>query len=141
MPGGITAEAQTAALELAVALAAIIFLVVLAMAIRLGGDPRIRSEDEARRLAETSLAGFHPVEVGLDRAGIGALLRDGQGRIMLIRRHGVHFVARLLDGHAGSRLNQNFLIVASGERRFGSITLDLGAQAQVWVSHLRRLGA
>lgn len=130
-----------AALELAAALAAISLLVLLAIAIRLGGDTRIRGEGEARRLAEASLAGFHPVEVGLDRAGIGALLRDEQGRIMLIRRHGVHFAARLLDSHAGSRLDQNFLIVASGERRFGSITLDLGAQAQVWVSHLRRLGA
>lgn len=141
MPGGIITEVPMAALELAAALTAIGLLVLLAVAIGLGGDRRLGGEDEARRLAEASLAGFHPAEVGLDRAGIGALVRDDQGRIMLIRRHGVHFAARLLDSHAGSRLDQNFLVVSSGERRFGTITLDLGAQAQVWVTHLRRLGA
>lgn len=141
MPGGVITEVPMAALELAAALTAIGLLVLLAVAIGLGGDRRLGGEDEARRLAAASLAGFHPAEVGLDRAGIGALVRDDQGRIMLIRRHGVHFVARLLDSHAGSRLDQNFLVVSSGERRFGAITLDLGAQAQVWVTHLRRLGA
>lgn len=132
---------QMAAWQAGAALTAIGFLVTLALALRLGGDVRLRDPEQARALAEAAVPGFRVVEVGLDRAGIGALVRDEQGRIMLIRRHGVHFAARLLTSHAGSRLDQNFLIVSSGERRFGTITLDLGAQAQAWVGNLRRLGA
>ena len=75
----------------------------------------------------------------LDRAGIGALLRDSSGRIMLLRRHGVHWVARLLDSHAGIRLDRNFMTIATSDRAFGAITLDLGDQAQVWASSLRRV--
>ena len=59
---------------------------------------------------------------------------------MVIKRHGVHFAARLLTSHEGTRLDRNFLTIATGERTFGSVTLDLGAQAQAWAGSLRRLG-
>ena len=58
---------------------------------------------------------------------------------MLIRRHGSRWVARMLDSHAGARLDRNFLEIATGERSFGTITLDLGEQAQVWAGSLRRI--
>lgn len=127
-------------LKLAGSLAAIFLIFLVALKLRLGGDVRLRSEDEARALAEHAICGFDPVDVALDRAGIGALLRDGQGRVLLLRRHGAHFAGRLLDSHADTRLDRNFLTVATGERRFGSVTLDLGGEAQVWASSLRRLG-
>ena len=75
----------------------------------------------------------------LDRAGIGALLRDSSGRTMLLRRHGAHWVARLLDSHAGIRLDRSFMTIATSDRAFGAITLDLGDQAQVWASSLQRV--
>ena len=75
----------------------------------------------------------------LDRAGIGALLRDSSGRTMLLRRHGAHWVARLLDSHAGIRLDRSFMTIATSDRAFGAITLDLGDQAQAWASSLRRV--
>lgn len=128
------------AIQLFGSLAAVFFLAILAHGFRLGGDVRIRDEDEARRLADDAICGFDPVDVVLDRAGIGALLRDAQGRVMLIRRHGSHFASRMLDSHSGTRLDHNFLIIESGERQFGTITLDLGAQAQIWAASLRRLG-
>ena len=105
----------------------------------LGGDPRLRDPDEARQLAGEALCGFEAREVVLDRAGIGALLRDSRGRVMLLRRHGVHWAARLLDSHAGVRLDRSFMTIATGDRTFGAITLDLGDQAQVWASSLRRI--
>lgn len=128
------------AIQLIGSLAAVFFLAFLAYRFRLGGDVRIRSEDEARTLADDAICGFDTVDVALDRAGIGALLRDGQGRVMLLRRHGSHFASRILDSHAGARLDHNFLIIETGERQFGTITLDLGAKAQVWAASLRRLG-
>ena len=86
------------------------------------------------------MCGFDATEVTLDRAGIGALLRDADGRVMLIRRHGARFAARLIDRDADTRLDRNFLTIATSDRRFGKVTLDLGPQAQVWAGSFRRLG-
>lgn len=121
-------------------LPAILALAWLAWRLDLGADVRIRDEAEARRLATEALCGFEAEDLALDRAGIGALLRDRMGRVMLLKRHGAHFAARLLDSHSHARLDRNFLTIGSGESTFGKVTLDLGDKAQVWASSLRRLG-
>ncbi|MGX7951395.1 hypothetical protein ACWPM1_02405 [Tsuneonella sp. HG249] len=126
-------------LQLGGSLFAILALAWLALKFGLGGDRRIRDEAELRELAEEALCGFEPVEVAIDRAGLAALARDGNGRIMLLRRHGAHFASRLLDGHANARLDRNFLVVGTSDRRFGEVTLDLGDQASAWAASLRRL--
>lgn len=128
------------AIQLGGSLAAILVLAWLCGRLGLGGDLRIRSEAQARELAEEAVCGFDPVDLAIDRAGIGALLRDGQGRVMLLRRHGAFFASRLLDGHANARLDRNFLTIGTGETTFGSVTLDLGEKAQVWAASLRRIG-
>ncbi len=122
-------------------LLAILALAWLARRLDLGADVRIRDEDEARQLAAEALCGFEAEDLALDRAGIGALLRDRMGRVMLLKRHGAHFAARLLDSHSHARLDRNFLTIGSGESTFGKVTLDLGDKAQVWASSLRRLGS
>ena len=128
-------------IQLAGSLVAILALAGIAWKLRLGGDARLRDPEEARALAEDALCGFDAVAIGLDRAGIAAVLRDGQDRVMLLRRHGAHWAGRLLDSHAHARLDRSFLTIATGERSFGSVTLDLGAEAQVWAASLRRLGS
>jgi len=130
----------TIAVQGALSLVAVLLLVLAARALRLGGDVRIRDEDHARALADEAICGFTPVDIVIDRARIGALVRDAAGRVLLIRRHGSHFVARLLTTHAGVRLDQHFLTLSTGERRFGTVTLDLGPQAQAWAASLRWLG-
>ena len=127
------------AIQLGVSLAAILLLALLAGKLGLGGDIRLRDQGQARQLAREAMFGFEAVEVGLDRAGIGALLRDASGRIMLLRRHGVHFVARLLGSHEHIRLDRHFLAIGTGERSFGVVTLDLREEAQVWASALRHV--
>ena len=129
------------AVQFAVSLAAILALAWLARRLGLGGDVRLRDAADARERAGQALCGFEAAEVALDRAGIGALLRDASGRVMLLRRHGAQFAARLLDSHAGVRLDRQFLTIATGERSFGSVTLDLGDKAAVWASSLRRIGS
>lgn len=126
-------------IQLGLSLAAVLFMAAVAWWLKLGGDARIRNEQEAAALADQAICGFKPVAIALDRAGIGALLRDGAGRQMLIRRNGAHFVGRLLDRNVVARLDRNFLTIGTGERTFGSITLDLGADAQYWASGLRHL--
>jgi hypothetical protein len=118
---------------------AILFLAWLAKRMGLGGDVRIRDEDHAKALAEEAVCGFEPVDIILDRARVGALLKDASGRHLLIRRHGVKFAGRLLDGHAKSRLDQNFLTIGTGEKSFGKVTLNLGPDAQYWAAGLRHM--
>ena len=120
-------------------LLAILALAWIALKLGLGGDRRIRDEAELRVLAEEALCGFEPVELAIDRAGLAALARDAEGRVMLLRRHGAHFASRLLDGHANVRLDRHFLIVGTSDRRFGEVTLDLGDDASAWAASLRRL--
>jgi hypothetical protein len=120
-------------------IAAILFLFWLASRMGLGGDVRIRDVEHARRLADEAICGYVPVDIILDRAGIGALMKDATGRHLLIRRHGAQWVARLLDGHAKSRLDQNFLTIGTADKSFGKITLNLGSEAQYWAAGLRHM--
>ncbi len=120
--------------------AAILLLAWFARGLGLGGDPRLRDPDEARRLAAEAFDGFEAQDIVLDRAGIGALLRDSAGRVMLLRRHGARWAGRLLDSHAGVRLDRSFMTISTRDRTFGAITLDLGDQAQAWAGSLRRIG-
>ena len=129
------------AIQLVASVVLVLLVSWLAAALKLGNDVRLKGEAEVRELAATAVCGFDPVDLALDRAGIGALLRDSRGRVMLMRRHGAQFAARILDSHAFARLDRNFLTVGTGEKTFGQITLDLGDKAQVWASSLRRLGS
>lgn len=125
--------------QVAVSLAAILLVAWLVAWLGLGADVRLEGEEQARELARASLCGFEPAAVALDRAGIAALLRGTDGRVMLLRRHGAQFAARILDSHAFARLDRNFLTIGTGEPTFGKVTLDLGDQAQVWAASLRRV--
>jgi hypothetical protein len=130
-----------ALIQLTASVVAILAIAFICWKMGLGGDVRIRDEAEARDLAEQAIFGFEAVDCALDRAGIGALLRDSQGRVMLLRRHGAQFVSRLLDSHAFARLDRNFLTIGTGETTFGQVTLDLGDKAQIWASSLRHIGS
>lgn len=129
------------ALQAIGSLVAVFLVFLLVRALDMGSDVRIADEAAARALAEEARCGFDPVDVALDRARIGALLRNAAGEVMLIRRHGARFAARVLTSHSGVRLDRGFLTLSTEDPHFGSITLDLGDRAQVWAASLRRLGA
>lgn len=126
-------------IKLAGSIIAILFLAWLAQHWQLGGDVRIRSEEQARSIADDIICGFDPIDIAIDKAGIGALMRDAKGRHLLVRRHGASWAGRLLDNHSETRLDQNFLTVGTGERTFGTVTLNLGERAQYWAAGLRHL--
>jgi hypothetical protein len=125
--------------ETLVSLVLVVALYGFACALRLGGDVRIADADHAAQLAAAAIPGFVAEEITLDRARIGALVRDRAGRVMLIRRHGARFVGTLITSHVGIRLDRHTLTLETGDRRFGALTIDLGADAQVWAASLRRL--
>jgi len=127
------------ALQFAGSLIMIAALYWLARWLRLGGDVRIADRDHAAALAEATFPGFAAADITLDRARIGALVRNRAGQVLLIRRHGARFVARELADHKGIRLDRHTLTLETGDPRFGALTLDLGADAQTWAASLRRL--
>lgn len=136
----ISSEWISFGIQLAVAFAGVILIASLAHLLGLGGDVRIRDEAHARDLADAALFGFDATDIALDRAGFGALLRDEAGRVMLLRRHGVHFIGRLISDVSGVRLDQNFLTIRAGQAPADTVTLDLGDKAQRWAGSFRRLG-
>jgi hypothetical protein len=127
------------AIQLAASFLVVLFMAWLSHWLGLGGDRRICDAATAMRLASEAYNGFDATDVALDRAGFGALLKDSGGRHMLIRRNGAHFVGRLLDSTADIRLDQGFLTIATSEKQFGRVTLNLGEKAQYWASGLRHL--
>lgn len=127
------------AVKLLASLVAGVLLAAFARLLGLGGDVRIRDADHARALAQDIHFGFEPVALIIDKAGFGALLRDVEGRQMLIRRSGAHFAGRMLDPEMNARLDRHFLTLGSEASTFGAVTLNLGEEAQVWAAGLRTL--
>ena len=126
-------------IQLGLSLIAGLLVAWLVKAMGLGGDTRIADAAHAIRLAEEAETGFGGVDVARDRAGFAAIIRNGEGRMMLIRAHGNRFAARLVDGDVVARLDKNFLILTTPERRFGAVALQLGRDAGVWASRMRDL--
>ncbi|ASJ89660.1 hypothetical protein [Porphyrobacter sp. CACIAM 03H1] len=119
-------------------LAAILALAGLAWWMKLGGTPRLESEDAVRHAAGEVEDGFDPVTWSWDAEGAGALARDAEGRIMVIRRHGNRFAGRILGPAAQAQASGGTLVVDPGERRFGTLSLAL-SDAQAWAAAINRI--
>ena len=126
-------------IQLGGSLVAVLFVAWLVGRMGLGADPRIEDADHAIRLAEDAEAGFKGIEVARDRAGFAAIVRNAEGRMMLVRAHGNHFAARPVDQDMIVRLDKDFLTLAPSERTFGAVTLNLGKDAGVWAARMRSL--
>ncbi len=125
-------------LPLAGSLIAVLLLARIAHWMGLGaGHERIVDEGHAIALAEEAECGFDGVQAWVDAAGYGAIVRAGDGAMMLVRSHGNRFAARRIDARFTARLDRGRLWLASGERAFGVVELDFGARAPVIASSLR----
>lgn len=129
------------ALKLAGSLVAVFAVAWLVGRMRLGGQARIRDAAHALQLAEEAEVGFAGTDVALDRAGYAAIVRNAEGRQMLIRAHGAQFAARVMDAGFSGRLDKDMLTLTPPERSFGSVTLMLGKDAGLWASRMRDLAA
>ncbi|MGV3729178.1 MAG: hypothetical protein ACO1NN_00265 [Sphingopyxis sp.] len=120
-------------------LVAVLFVAWLVGRIGLGADPRIEDAAHAIRLAEEAEAGFGGVEVARDRAGFAAIVRNAEGRMLLLRAHGNFFAARPVDASVIGRLDKDFLTLTTPEKTFGAVTLQLGKDAGMWASRMREV--
>jgi len=126
-------------IQLGLSLVAVFFVAWLVGKIGLGADPRIVDADHAIRLAEEAEAGFRGTDVARDRAGFAAIVKNDEGRMMLVRAHGNHYAARPVDASVEGRLDKDFLTLTTPEKTFGAVTLQLGKDAGMWASRMRDL--
>ncbi len=123
-------------------LAAILALAGLAWWLRLGPALPLSNADDVRRIAAEIEDGFAPVTIACDEEGAGALARDAQGRILLIRPHGNRFVGRVLTARAGATLQDHpgefNIMIDTGEQRFGRIALTL-SDPDAWAAAINAL--
>lgn len=119
-------------------LAAILALAGLAWWLKLGPAPRLADEDAARAAADEAVSGFIPTDIGLDREGRGALMRDAEGRVLLLRPHGVHFAARLLTPLASATIEGDALVIDTAEKRYGAARLVLD-NPSAWVQAIEAI--
>lgn len=118
-------------LQFAGSLLAILLLAGIARALHLGAPPKLRDDAAALFHADQAVDGFDPVEIARDRDGNGAILRDRQNRILLLKPHGAHFAARLATPRMVAKIQDGMLIIQTGERRFGDVSLQVG-NAPYW---------
>jgi hypothetical protein len=115
-------------------------IVAIAWRLRLGGGgATLTSEAEVGELADNAICGFAAAEVVLDAQGKGALLRDEEGRILMLRPHGAHFAARLLDRESTVNRAGPILTIATGEATFAPARLNLGDTAEAWDERIAAL--
>ncbi|WP_284123742.1 hypothetical protein [Parerythrobacter aestuarii] len=121
-------------------LVAILALAGLAQWLGLGRTPQLANEADACRAANEAVEGFQPVRFGLDRSGRGGLLEDAQGRILLLKPHGNFFAGRLLAPGSTVLARDETLTIDCGERRYGTVILQLDDPAY-WAEAIDRLQA
>lgn len=120
-------------------LVAIVAMTLAARWLGLGIEPHIADQDHARRLADEACFGFQPADIAISQDGAAAVLHGQDDRLMVIRRHGNHFVARLIGPPVSCRLDRQKLILRSGETMFGEVALDLGDRAAAWADTIHRI--
>lgn len=117
-------------------LAAILVLALVAHRMGLGRGVRIRDAGHAEALADEVIGGFSAAETIVDETGRAALVRDREGRTVLIKVHGAQFSGRLLGASANAVMREDdgkaLLEIDTGERLFGTAILDVDTPAN-WV--------
>ena len=117
-------------LQLGGSLLAILVLAGIAWALKLGQPRTIDTAERALALAREADTAFDPSEAAVGRDGSAAILADSAGRIMVLRRHGTHFAARVLEPGTPAHSDGDIL----------TIVPDLGPEAQAWASRIEALG-
>ena len=127
-----------ALIQFGASLLAIFALAGLAYGLKLGGKPKLGSEDDVARAANEVEAGFVPVLIAISRAGDSALARDDAGRIMLIKRHGNQFAGRVLTSAAQVREVVDAIEIDPRETQFGTVRLSV-EKPGYWADAINRL--
>lgn len=127
-------------IQFAGSLLAILALAWIARALRLGPQKKLLDESAAHFHANQTVDGFEPVECAVDSNGDGAILRDSDDRILLLRPHGAHFAGRLVTPAMTAKAQRGLLVIETNERQFGEVTMQLD-NAQYWADAINAVNA
>lgn len=137
-------KASPELLQFLASLVAILALAGIARWLELGGRPRLDDDHSVGRAAGEAVFGYEPVEIARDHYGRGAIMRDADGRMLLLKPHGNRFAGRMLTPGARARIwrdpGKASLEVDCGERRFGTVQLEI-EQPEAWAEAINRLGS
>lgn len=131
-------EIPSLLLQTAGSLVAILLLAGLAWWLRLGGSPVLADDSALRRTASEVADGFEPVESAISQDHTAALLRDADGQIMVIKRHGNRFAGRILDARSLAHVRGDAVEITTEERRFGVTRLTIRDPGS-WAAAINRL--
>lgn len=127
-----------AALLFGGSLAAIFALFGLIKWLKLGGDPVLSAGASLDQAANEVEDGFEVMRHSIARGGKAALVRNQDGHILVLKRHGNKFAGRILTSKASAREEVDALIVDAGESQFGKVRLSLN-DASYWADAINRL--
>jgi|TARA_R100000049_G_C1948002_1_gene94000 hypothetical protein len=126
-------------LQLGGSLLAILVLAAITWMLKLGQPRTIDTDERACALAREADTAFEPTQAAIGRDGSTAILADSAGRIMVLRRHGTHFAARVLEPGTPAHSEGDILTIMPRDRRYGPVVLDLGPDAQDWALRIDAL--
>lgn len=92
------------------------------------GGAAIDDIAEARRLAETSMAGFVAAAAIVSSDGRAAVVQGADGSLMLLKVHGANVASRLLPSPTTAISLREEVVVSSGEVMFGDVRLILSPE-------------
>lgn len=101
---------------------AILFLAAVAWWLKLGGGT-IADEAQAMADAEAILSGFDAERAVLAEDHMAAIVHGRDGSVALLKIHGSQVAGRRLSAPLDTRAGPDGLVVATGEKRFGSVLL------------------
>ncbi|MBO9714082.1 hypothetical protein [Sphingomonas sp.] len=110
-------------IQLGASFAAVLVMAGAAWALRLGGGGGIASEAEAIETADALLSGFEGRRAQLGSDGRAAVVTGADGSLALLKLHGARIAVRRLYPPFATQPTPEGLRVASGEARFGAVTL------------------
>lgn len=119
-------------------LIAILVLSGLAIVLKLGGKPSLKTELDVAVAAAEIEDGFEVSRCSIARGCNAAVAQNAAGQIIVIRLHGNRFVGRILTLRASAKEAVDALIVDAGEPLFGDVRLSL-SDAPYWADAINRL--
>ena len=118
---------------LGASLAAVFVVAAIALALGLGRGAQLGERERVFAMARDFHSGFRPVDAAIDGNGRAALVRGDDGDFVLLKLHGVHGAGRYFAATPSLESKGGTLLVQTGERMFGTVAIDVGAdEARRW---------
>lgn len=94
------------------------------------GEVALENRQQAFDWAERNIPFFTASEAIVSEDGQGALVMDDAGRVVLVKRHGSKFAARLIEAPIDAQQEGPIWCIGSGDRQFGRVRLQFDMAGQ-----------